>query len=290
MVSFFVSGVIQLLIGALHTLPWFHTLPSADLRQQAQQVVRSWPQRQGVYTQVAPAVVATGLEARIRQPTLIDHGSLGICGPAVLALAWAVLAPHTYAQAVLQLYQGGSFSVNGWRVQANTSTYRQTPPDGLHPIDTLLLSAIRHSENLLLPYDEANDSGMASFSWPAELSRWLAAVGLQARTLPGLDGYDLPSLNRDLMRRGTVVLLLVDWQRFGLGHTRKQSLQQNKAANMGLGTLLGTHYVALTAPILPQPGGRLHTTVWTWGNPTRQVLLPAATLLGSIKGVWVVSH
>jgi hypothetical protein len=92
--------------------------------------------------------VSVGAAQRIFKPELINQTVLGLCGPAAVLNADAVLAPGSYAQLVATVFQTGKLGGHS----VNATLRGGNPPAGMDQSDWMLMSSLQDVNNVFLNY------------------------------------------------------------------------------------------------------------------------------------------
>jgi hypothetical protein len=107
----------------------------------------------GVWTNLGWPTLSVGAAQRIFNPEMINQSVLGLCGPAAALNGEALLAPESYAQLVVSLFQSGKIGKNS----VNDTLKGATPPAGMDQSDWMLMSALQDVNNTVYQYYGKND-------------------------------------------------------------------------------------------------------------------------------------
>ena len=240
---------------------------------------------------IGPPVVAWQLDRAttierirtlVRHPELLNQRSLNACGPAVFFRIWFARDPVAAAVFSCAMLRDGFASIGSKLVQPrpgllaqNYAALRATADAAqLHSMpdtaDWMLLSALRDSENLLIPYlGEPHTLGdrAAGVTLPMTLTGWLTATALYqpvenaTTVLPGVDNNRLvtliPTSNVD------AVLLINSTFNANLFPTLAS---RPATPPVMAGIHLPDHYVLVTAPCQLDMAMWLNVEFWTWGR------------------------
>jgi hypothetical protein len=134
-------------------------------------------QGNGVFPHIDRQHVADGLEARIKDPGLIDQGVASVCGPAALLYHIASDDPEYYANFVIQLYETGRASLGKLLIEPRDNL-RQHAPDlsDVNEVDWISLASIRNTENWFHNY-HAESQFLPALTFPETLAGWFRTVG-----------------------------------------------------------------------------------------------------------------
>ena len=208
------------------------------------------------FARIARQDVVDGLRERIKDPWKQNQSASSLCGPAALLYCVLEEHPELYAQYVIDLYKTGEGRLGKLHVKPSAGCRAYAPPASkIHPVDWIALASLRNSENSLLDYSSADDTG-AGITMPHSLASWFNQIGwrgVRNRTnvffVKGHDEVD--DCVRDF-NSGRRVCLFIN----------KQMLDPLKFAHH---SVIPDHWVVLTKSIAVQ-NGAIKFGVYSWGR------------------------
>lgn len=131
----------------------------------------------GKFPGIPRILVAHGLRARLKEPSLINQGDASLCGPASLMYHIASEDPETYAHYVMNLYDAGVGYLGRTKVKPSAACRNYTPnPAQIPAVDWIALASLRDSENEIRNYDDVSDQ-IPGITDPEMLAKWYRKAG-----------------------------------------------------------------------------------------------------------------
>jgi hypothetical protein len=217
------------------------------------------------------------LRTLVLNPELLHQRKLEACGPAVFFRLWFGRDPLGAATFGYRLLKSGSAGIGpltitpgtqllqrdyaALRATANAVTIRLP-----EPADWMLLSALRDSENLLIPFQGDPDSvtdNAAGVTLPLTVASWLEATNVYSMVanhteVAGATWQSLQTLNPSPI--ADVALLMYS------GFLDLYPAPSGAAAG-GDWLRLPNHYIQLLSPVaVGASPGWMKLSLWTWGR------------------------
>jgi hypothetical protein len=235
-----------------------------DLQRAAQQLVNDFAQRMGpgAFTNLSRADIASGLRARVDNPSIIRQGPTQFCGPGSFVFSIASDDPVRYVRFAIELYEHGQSSLGNLHVVPDDEVLRSSPPSStIAPVDWMVLGSLRDSENWFFDIGTGADI-IRNGTNPHEVAGWFRQAGYTKVVDEAnlVFSKDINNANQatEFFRQGYKVVLYL---RMG-------------AFNPGEG---GTHFVVLTSEI-QFLGNNVEFTIFTWGRGHYHLPQPGNTL------------
>jgi hypothetical protein len=255
----------------------------------AVQVVGAFKSRTGpTRWRVTRADLAKRLEDLVKDPDLVDQGSLNLCGPAAFFHLWARRDPAAFARYVADLFEKGEGKVGKLTVKPSDklvlNDYSKIVPQmvgAVTPVaDWMCLSALRNSEGR--PGFQGDPSeNLSGLTMPQEVAGWMKATSCYSSVTDEAKWLTPKGLTHALGLRPTAtsdILLMINANMIPNGSDGRRTLLD----------LFPNHYIQLLSPVT-KTGNNVAFDYWTWGLPGKQhVSLPVADFeanyFGSITG------
>ncbi len=124
--------------------------------------------------------VANRLEKLITEPHLVQQEGLNACGPAAFFYVWFKRAPDAAIQFATTLYDDGVSKIGNISIKPGKHLLEYEGKRKTVAADWMFLSALRDSQNKVLPFkdDSILGVGVEGITAPSEIKRWLEATGL----------------------------------------------------------------------------------------------------------------
>jgi hypothetical protein len=240
------------------------------------------------WTSLDRVKVADRLEAIVRDPRLLQQGTLNLCGPASLLHVWAGRDPVGFVRYATTLFDTGASTIGALSVRPTPALLGQDyaamlPRMSGHvspQADWMVMGALRNAVDVFWQPSWIGDpeQGLAGLTRPEELRDWLVATGIYATvrneanwaTLAGLshaasislsEGTDAAMLiNTRALTAATSVVRLDTGTPFTLlEHDGGFILNQ-----------FPSHYVVLLSEVVSSIGEDVDQrtvtfSAWTWG-------------------------
>lgn len=219
---------------------------------------------------LARADVARRLEEVTRDPSLIQQGSLNLCGPAAFFRCWAERDPVSFVRYAIQLYEDGYGYIGNYKVTPGGDLvgqdYAAVVPrmKVVCPVaEWMFMSALRDEANAFNDFEGTPEEDVAGLTTPAELADWFKSTGVYrnvrdegnwvfTKSLSHARGLS-PSANTD-------VALLIH------AHVLANAAAGGKKKDSGLLQGFPNHFVVLKSPVWQLPNGKVKFECWTWGG------------------------
>jgi hypothetical protein len=206
--------------------------------------------------------VAAGALKRIANPTLINQGQAGLCGPAAFLEIVATTDPESYAQAIVDLFEKGSARIGhggkSYKLEpgADLRHYQLPTTAKIDQADWIILASLRDSDFLHNFIEFASyDNDVAAGTMVGRLAKWFRETGYQdVRDATNImSSADLPNANEanNLLNKGFNVVLSIN-----------DNMLYSDLQDKGSGA---NHFVVLLTPIQVVTGN-VSFTVFTWGE------------------------
>ncbi len=129
--------------------------------------------------------VATRLKELVEDPSLIQQGSLNLCGPATTFHLWLKRDPLAFSQYCIQLFEQGEATIGNISVKPDSDLINQVYSVVLPRMETpcpqaewMAMSALRDSANTTLDFEGTPEEDVSGITLPSEIEEWLVATGL----------------------------------------------------------------------------------------------------------------
>lgn len=235
-----------------------------EAQRSAQELVNEFAQRMGpgAFTNLSRADIASGLRARVDNPSVIQQGPTQFCGPGSFVFSIASDDPVRYVRFAIELFEQGQSNLGKLHVAPDDEVRRSSPPSSrIAPVDWMVLGSLRDSENWFFDI-ETGESIIRNGTNPHEIAGWFRQAGYtkvvdEANTV---FSKDLNNANQatQLFRDGYKVVLYLRMGAFDP-------------------TESGTHFVVLTSEI-QFLGNNVEFTIFTWGKGHYHLPQPGNTL------------
>ncbi len=130
-----------------------------------------------VFLNANRATVADQMRKRVDQPSLINQGQSGTCGPASIAFDLLSRDPALYVGAVASLFNWGYAIIGKWHLKPGVYLLHGAMPDDVPQADWILLASIRDSENWFFEYSAKTKISFRSGTSMSELVDWFEETG-----------------------------------------------------------------------------------------------------------------
>jgi hypothetical protein len=225
------------------------------------------------------AEVADRLLQLVTDPSKVQQGRLGVCGPAAFVRCWAARDPAQFVQFAIDLYTTGTARLGELTMTPN-DRLRKTDydsikaqlgfPDGTYRCEAgewMVMSTIQDNDNALLDY-----YGLPSDGWQlprdgspdSSVKKWLNATNLYksvdnaAILWNSMDDLRklAPDPSNDIILDINVTLLV-------------DAPDLTHKVEEWLGVLPADHFVRLTSQVRPAAAdpANLDLDIWCWGQP-----------------------
>jgi hypothetical protein len=131
-----------------------------------------------VFRNANRATVADEMRKRVDNPSLIDQGQSGTCGPASLVYDLLSRDPAIYVRAVQSLFDWGYAIIGKLQLKPGFYLLHGPMPDDVPQADWILLASIRDSENWFYEFSAKSklDNSSAGTTM-SELKDWFEETG-----------------------------------------------------------------------------------------------------------------
>jgi N-acetylmuramoyl-L-alanine amidase/phosphatidylserine/phosphatidylglycerophosphate/cardiolipin synthase-like enzyme len=226
--------------------------------------------------------VADRAIALVNDPTLVEQGALGLCGPAAVHRLWIKRDPKGFARYVTSLYDTGDGSIGSRSISAGTDLKDQDYYGNAVPkmqavasdpanaaqfvcpsADWVAMSSLRDASNIFLDFEGLPEEDYSAGTTSAEVAAWLTSTGVYASVsdegnfvfTKGLDHAEAlrPGLDTD-------VVLLIN------AHILTPSaVQGHTKSDEFIGRAFPNHFVVLESAITEPTPDEVEFDCWTWG-------------------------
>ncbi len=226
--------------------------------------------------------VADRALALVNDPTFVEQGALGLCGPAAVHRLWIKRDPKAFATYLTTMYDTGSASFGDNSISAGSDLRNQdyygravpamqaVAPAGADTAqfvcpsaDWVAMSALRDASNIFLDFEGLPDEEYAAGTSSSEVAAWLRSTGLYASVsdegnfllTKGLDHAEAlqPGAEND-------VVLLIN------AHILTSSaVHGHKKSDEFIGRAFPNHFVVLESAVTEPTADEVEFDCWTWG-------------------------
>jgi len=215
--------------------------------------------------------LASGLLARIDNPSAINQSGTPFCGPASLVRSLATTNPDGYAQAAIDLYSRGTARINNLNLTPGNNLKRAQVPANTNVADWIMLGSVRDSSNWFLSAGGWFGSNLAGVTLPMTIETWFRNAGYtDVINDTSLTGGDIPSVKSMCALRAS--------QKFNDGYNVCMLIDADlldAETQNDIFSLYPDHWVVLNSTITN--AGTMNYNdpasfqVYSWGNGNRQV-------------------
>ncbi|MGE5655948.1 MAG: hypothetical protein ACM37W_04965 [Actinomycetota bacterium] len=244
-------------------------LVNSQLVQQAEAALAEFEKSKvpGVWRGLEKGAVIAQMRSRLYNPFEINQGGQPFCGPAAILFELVRRNPAYYVEICRNLFQIGGFHTQSGKWISPSTRLRESQGNFLMPpVDWMVLSTLRESENLIFSVDPnapeiiRNISGMTT-SW--EMAGWVREM-LGFPQVNYHHAYLIGDLNAirnaaDVLNGGGVAFALITAQ--GMLNKQRPVI------------CYPSHWIALLGNIVIQPGamakpdsGRISFDIYTWAQ------------------------
>lgn len=216
----------------------------------------------------------SNLKERIRNPELIDQGSLNACGPAAFFTLLCRDNPVALTSLAIDIYQKGEASIGSLNIKPNKNILVRFPGDKLwpsntsinDPVDWMLLTSLRDSENpgIYPDFDDPNDV-VTGITLPAELEHWLMQQYKTVKNEILLTGRNvhhlIGSVNKHFLSGYRCILLINADMIYS---TSKWEHIKNKNFKALGSSIVPNHYIVYSGD-LDLGDNNIEFNAWSWG-------------------------
>jgi hypothetical protein len=232
------------------------------LKQKALDVIDGFAPRPDlrIWNTALKECFCSDLRQRVMDPSGIQQGTAGLCGPASMLFALADRDPLGYVKFIIDLYEKGEACLGKLQVKPSKALLAAPIPAGVPDVDWIPMAALRNSENAFFDYVK-DTNYFAGMTLPHEMAAWFKALGYQdvvehCRVF-GNKGWFNAHRASEHRRKGYNVTLLVN-------------AKLMYAAQMKFDSLVPNHWVGLTSEIRLQ-SDRVSLEVFSWGQRRYQI-------------------
>jgi hypothetical protein len=105
-------------------------------------------------------------------PKLINQQMLNVCGPATIIHMQADINPLGYTTFVRSVFETATIDGD----TASEDLLANHVQGGLAPVDWMLLSCMRDTENAVFDFEGTPDEGFSAMTMPGEMAEWMEEV------------------------------------------------------------------------------------------------------------------
>ncbi len=212
--------------------------------------------------------VINGINQRVAQPSLIDQNGTNLCGIAVIGFLFAQQQPEVYRKAVIDLYESGKARVNNFEIRANPSLYEMSKTHPHYPIDVdrivmnpadyILLTSIKHSQNIVIPYTFGIIEALSAVTAPSTIKK------LMIRMLSFSEVITNTSL---LFSKGGIKELYELERQFQQGRKIVMMINSRMLYKKAFGGTVPSHFVVYLGGLkIIKEGTTAQFKVYNWGK------------------------
>jgi phosphatidylserine/phosphatidylglycerophosphate/cardiolipin synthase-like enzyme len=224
--------------------------------------------------------VADRLSALVRNPSLVEQGSLNLCGPAAFLRVWIDRDPVSFVRFAAELFEKGSAKLGSMEVEAGEDLRERDYYGSALPAmkkraapgadvaeyicpsaDWMVMGALRDSANFFFDFEGMPDEDVSAATTPAEVADWLRASKLYSSVSDDGNWIFTQGLSHALGLRpgpGEDVVLLVNAHVLS-GSTKKKS-------NDFISRAFPNHFIVLESPITQPTADTVRFDYWSWGE------------------------
>ena len=220
------------------------------------------------------ARVSFRLEDLVKNPSKVQQGALGTCGPAAFLRCWIPEDPLGFVKFAAQLFDTGKAKLGTMDIEPDSDLVGQdydknvdAAIKGKHPGNTsflcpraewMVMSSLIDDANVGLDYEGTPEEDWAHGSIPGQMNKWFEAVG---HTVESQTSWDMDELAQSLFPLPLKRHIILVVHSAMLTHVISGARDTLRAA---LG--FPNHFIVLETPISRPIGGDLQMMAWTWGE------------------------
>ena len=228
----------------------------------------------------------------VNDPSLVEQGSLNLCGPAAVHRLWIERDPQAFARYVTSLYDTGSGSFGSKNVSPGSDLRKQdydgravpamTAAGGVCPsADWVAMSSLRDVTNTFLDFEGMPSEDVSAMSLPADVAAWLRATGLYSSVSDEGNWYLTKGLaHAEGLSPGsdTDVVLLIN------AHVLTSSAASgHKKSDEFILSAFPNHFVVLRSRVTEPTPDEVEFDCWTWGADVH-VRIPKSVFVANYYG------
>jgi N-acetylmuramoyl-L-alanine amidase len=228
--------------------------------------------------------VADRAIALVNDPTLVEQGGLGLCGPAAVHRLWIKRDPKAFAAYITSLYDTGSGAFGDRAISAGAALRNQDyygravpamealakkPRDKVEYVcpsaDWVAMSSLRDASNIFLDFEGMPDEDYAAGTSASEVAAWLRSTGAYAsvseegnffftKGLAHAEGLH-PGPDTDVVLLINAHILTAD--AIVMGKTKSPDF---------IGNAFPNHVVVLESDVTEPTPDEVEFTCFTWGR------------------------
>ncbi len=129
------------------------------------------------FPRIAEADIVTGLHDRVVDPTRLNQGLAGLCGPAAFFYCVLNYKRELYVQYVIDLFTIGKARIGSLEVKPGAACrVYQPPPAKIAAVDWVAMASLRDSDNLIMDMSSVDDD-VSCGSMPGDVANWFRRIG-----------------------------------------------------------------------------------------------------------------
>ncbi|MGB7799669.1 hypothetical protein [Buttiauxella sp.] len=210
-------------------------------------------------------IIKEQIKNRFNHVTFPNQNAGSLCGPAVFFYCLQRDRPDVYAQAANDLWQYGKTKIGELEIAPGegcrhpSGDFYDTFGPRILGLDWMTLAGLRDTENTVLSFDTL-DSPVAGITLWHTLTEWFEKAGYikvfsnVGITQAGIQG--IQDLN-DYVKQGYKVVSLIN-----------DSLLEGSLSER---STYPTHWVVWDSPVIEDPDGTVHLTLFSWGQSVDQI-------------------
>jgi len=219
----------------------------------------------------------------INDPTLVEQGALGLCGPAAVHRVWIERDPMAFARYLCGMYDNGAAMFGSKSIKAGKDLRHQdyygravpamqaktpaggNPADFICPsADWVAMSALRDASNTFLDFEGMPDEDVASLTTPGEIKGWFKALGMHRTVVDEGNWYFTKGVaHAEGLRPApdTDVVMLIN------AHIlTSAAVAGHKKSDEFILSAFPNHFVVLKSYITEPTPDEVEFDCWTWGS------------------------
>jgi N-acetylmuramoyl-L-alanine amidase/GH25 family lysozyme M1 (1,4-beta-N-acetylmuramidase) len=228
--------------------------------------------------------VADRAIALVNDPTLVEQGGLGLCGPAAVHRLWIKRDPKAFAAYITSLYDTGSGTFGDRTISAGADLRNQdyygravpamealakNPQDKVENVcpsaDWVAMSSLRDASNIFLDFEGMPDEDYAVGTSASEVAAWLRSTGAYASVSEEGNFFFTKGLaHAEGLHPGpdTDVVLLINAHIL----TADAIVKGKTKSDDFIGSAFPNHVVVLESDVTEPTPDEVEFTCFTWGG------------------------
>ena len=177
------------------------------------------------------------VEARIKEPYLINQDKVNLCGPNAFFYCVATRYPDHYARYMIDLWTNGEAYLGKLHVKPSQACLKASLSGAIAPVDWVALASLRDSSNSFFNFDEIDDA-TGGITYPGDMAQWFRS------TL-----FSSVENQTNLVRRANLANLQQAQRRYGANKSVCMLISSKVTSLNKKVNALPNHWVVLTSNI-----------------------------------------